>query len=258
MQPELALDAKKLNGGYTTQSALDMLPPFHMDVGVGGVDSRPRVFVVRLTNPGQCRLSQLHATFACIIAEDDALHMRLKYKASRAQCVTVSTAAASYCCWCNAGTSSAHLFFVAPFSPPSPSPPCHAAHPPSQSAPLLPARPPPTPCFISFTLFFASPSSKTGNPSKQMQHEQAWLYLAGSLPVEWDLQRVGDMGVGVEPENWVEPSRPRCEREKLHDFIVQEGLLQLQPPVGSLAPGQSTTWTITYKYALFIHWVSHA
>ena len=71
--------------------------------------------------------------------------------------------------------------------------------------------------------------------------------LAGSLPVEWDLQRVGDMGVGVEVENWVEPSRPRNEREKLHDFIVQEGLLQLQPPVGCLAPGESTTWTLTYK-----------
>lgn len=71
--------------------------------------------------------------------------------------------------------------------------------------------------------------------------------MAGSLPVEWDLQRVGDMGVGVEAENWVEPSRPRNDREKLHDFIVQEGLLQLQPTVGSLGPGQSTTWTITYR-----------
>ena len=57
------------------------------------------------------------------------------------------------------------------------------------------------------------------------------------------------MGVGVEVENWVEPSRPRNEREKLHDFIVQEGLLQLQPPVGSLGPGESTTWTITYRQA---------
>lgn len=71
----------------------------------------------------------------------------------------------------------------------------------------------------------------------------------GSLPVEWDLQRVGDMGVGVELENWVEPSRPRNDKEKLHDFIVQEGLLQLQPPVGQLGPGKSTTWTITYRQA---------
>ncbi len=71
----------------------------------------------------------------------------------------------------------------------------------------------------------------------------------GSLPVEWDLQRVGDMGVGVELENWVEPSRPRNDKEKLHDFIVQEGLLQLQPPVGQLGPGESTTWTITYRQA---------
>ena len=70
---------------------------------------------------------------------------------------------------------------------------------------------------------------------------------AGKLLVEWDLQKVGDMGVGVEVENWVEPSRPRNDREKLHDFIVQEGLLQLSPTVGSLAPGESTTWTITYK-----------
>ena len=75
----------------------------------------------------------------------------------------------------------------------------------------------------------------------------AVVCLAGSLPVEWDLQRVGDMGPGVEVENWVEPSRPRSDREKLHDFIVQEGLLQLQPPVGSLGPNQSTTWTIIYK-----------
>jgi len=36
--------------------------------------------------------------------------------------------------------------------------------------------------------------------------------------VEWDLQRVGDMGVGVELENWVEPSRPRNDKEKLHDL----------------------------------------
>lgn len=71
----------------------------------------------------------------------------------------------------------------------------------------------------------------------------------GSLPVEWDLQRVGDMGVGVEVENWVEPSRPRNDREKLHDFIVQEGLLQLHPPVGRLGPGESTTWTILYRQA---------
>lgn len=65
--------------------------------------------------------------------------------------------------------------------------------------------------------------------------------------MEWDLQRVGDMGVGVEVENWVEPSRPRNDREKLHDFIVQEGLLQLHPALGSLGPGESTTWTITYR-----------
>ena len=57
------------------------------------------------------------------------------------------------------------------------------------------------------------------------------------------------MGVGVELENWVEPSRPRNDKEKLHDFIVQEGLLQLQPPVGKLGPGESTTWTITYRQA---------
>lgn len=57
------------------------------------------------------------------------------------------------------------------------------------------------------------------------------------------------MGVGVELENWVEPSRPRNDKEKLHDFIVQEGLLQLQPPVGQLGPGESTTWTITYRQA---------
>ena len=67
--------------------------------------------------------------------------------------------------------------------------------------------------------------------------------------MEWDLQRVGDLGVGVELENWVEPSRPRNDKEKLHDFIVQEGLLQLQPPVGQLGPGESTTWTITYRQA---------
>ena len=72
---------------------------------------------------------------------------------------------------------------------------------------------------------------------------------AGSLPVEWDLQRVGDMGFGVEVENWVEPSRPRSDKEKLHDFIVKEGVLQLQPLVGSLGPGQSTTWTVTYRSA---------
>ena len=53
MQPELELDAKKLNGGYTTRSALDMLSPFHMDMGVGGVDSPVRCVMVRLTNPGQ-------------------------------------------------------------------------------------------------------------------------------------------------------------------------------------------------------------
>ncbi|KAL0051980.1 hypothetical protein WJX82_005745 [Trebouxia sp. C0006] len=121
-EAELVLAAKKLEGGYTTQSALDMLPPFHMDMGVGGVDARPTCVIVRLTN-------------------------------------------------------------------------------------------------------------------------------SGSLPVEWDLQRVGDMGVGVELENWVEPSRPRNDKEKLHDFIVQEGLLQLQPPVGQLMPGESTTWTITYRHS---------
>ncbi len=47
------LAAKKLEGGYTTQSALDMLPPFHMDMGVGGVNARPICVIVRLTNPGQ-------------------------------------------------------------------------------------------------------------------------------------------------------------------------------------------------------------
>jgi len=52
-QAELVLAAKKLDGGYTTQSALDMLPPFHMDMGVGGVDSRPTCVIIRLTNPGQ-------------------------------------------------------------------------------------------------------------------------------------------------------------------------------------------------------------
>ncbi|KAL0033550.1 hypothetical protein WJX79_003070 [Trebouxia sp. C0005] len=121
-EAELVLAAKKLEGGYTTQSALDMLTPFPMDMGVGGLDARLIYVIIRLTNPG-------------------------------------------------------------------------------------------------------------------------------SLPVEWDLQRVGDMGVGVELENWVEPSRPRNDKEKLHDFIVQEGLLQLQPPVGQLGPGESTTWTITYRHS---------
>ena len=52
LQPELDLDAKKLNGGYTTKSALDMLPPFNMDMGVGGLGSRSSCVIVRLTNPG--------------------------------------------------------------------------------------------------------------------------------------------------------------------------------------------------------------
>ena len=52
-QAELILDAKKLNGGYTTHSALEMLPPFNMDMGVGGIDSRPLCVIIRLTNPGQ-------------------------------------------------------------------------------------------------------------------------------------------------------------------------------------------------------------
>jgi len=47
------LAAKKLEGGYTTQSALDMLTPFHMDMGVGGVDAPPTCVIIRLTNPGQ-------------------------------------------------------------------------------------------------------------------------------------------------------------------------------------------------------------
>ena len=91
MQPELVLDAKKLNGGYTTRSALEMLPPFHMDMGVGGIDSCPRVVVVRLTNPGQrtllshmshmqryyatcymCTPIKPHDTYACIIAKADS------------------------------------------------------------------------------------------------------------------------------------------------------------------------------------------
>lgn len=52
LQPELELDSKKLNGGYTTQSALDMLPPFHLDMGVGGIDTPPKLVIVRLSNPG--------------------------------------------------------------------------------------------------------------------------------------------------------------------------------------------------------------
>ena len=86
-------------------------------------------------------------------------------------------------------------------------------------------------------------------PFKLFCLDSSDLGSTGSLPVEWDLQRVGDMGVGVELENWVEPSRPCNDKEKLHDFIVQEGLLQLQPPVGKLGPGESTTWTITYRRA---------
>lgn len=61
------LAAKKLEGGYTTQSALDMLPPFHMDMGVGGVDARPTCVIVRLTNPGQLHwllLLWLRASFS--------------------------------------------------------------------------------------------------------------------------------------------------------------------------------------------------
>lgn len=53
VQPELELDSKKLNGGYTTRSALDTLPPFHLDMGVGGTDSPPRCVIVHLTNPGE-------------------------------------------------------------------------------------------------------------------------------------------------------------------------------------------------------------
>ena len=62
MQAELILASKKLNGGYTTHSALEMLPPFHMDMGVGGIDSRPVATIIRLTNPGQlsfCSASNL-------------------------------------------------------------------------------------------------------------------------------------------------------------------------------------------------------
>ena len=58
------------------------------------------------------------------------------------------------------------------------------------------------------------------------------------------------MGFGVEVENSVDP-RPKINyKEKLHDFIVKEGVLQLQPLVGSLGPGQSTTWTVTYRSAI--------
>ena len=48
------LAAKKLEGGYTTHSALDMLPPFHMDMGsgAGALEAPPTTVVIRLTNPG--------------------------------------------------------------------------------------------------------------------------------------------------------------------------------------------------------------
>lgn len=65
--------------------------------------------------------------------------------------------------------------------------------------------------------------------------------------MEWEVQKVGDVGRGVQMENWVEPSRPRDDHEKLHDLIIRERLLQLQPSEGSLQPGQSTTCVLTYR-----------
>lgn len=76
-------------------------------------------------------------------------------------------------------------------------------------------------------------------------------FPAGQLPVEWELQKVGDVGRGVEMENWVEPSRPRNDKEKLHDLIIRERLLQIQPSEGSLQPGQSTTCMLTYRFVSF-------
>lgn len=70
----------------------------------------------------------------------------------------------------------------------------------------------------------------------------------GELAVEWDVQKVGDVGRGVQTENWVEPSQPRDDKEKLQDLIIREGLLQLQPSEGILQPGQSTTCLVTYRY----------
>lgn len=106
----------------------------------------------------------------------------------------------------------------------------------------------PRPKGVGFCVFFLIPLQLAPTHSVVVDSAPVPNYV-GSLPVEWDLQRVGDMGVGVEVENWVEPSRPRNDREKLHDFIVQEGLLQLHPPVGRLGPGESTTWTILYRQA---------
>lgn len=76
------------------------------------------------------------------------------------------------------------------------------------------------------------------------------VHGTGQLPVEWEVQKVGDVGRGVEMENWVEPSRPRDDKEKLHDLIIRERLLQLQPCEGSLQPGESTTCVLTYRSAL--------
>eukprot|EP00892_Ulva_mutabilis_P010109 jgi/Ulvmu1/7470/UM037_0013.1 len=64
------------------------------------------------------------------------------------------------------------------------------------------------------------------------------------LPARW--QMGGSDLPDLELENWVEPSRPRNDEEKLAEFILEAKIFQYHPHSGTLQPGETCTLTMTY------------
>lgn len=59
------------------------------------------------------------------------------------------------------------------------------------------------------------------------------------LPAQWQIG--GSDLPDLELENWVEPSRPRNEEEKLAEFILEAKIFQYHPHSGTLQPGEGCT-----------------
>ena len=59
------------------------------------------------------------------------------------------------------------------------------------------------------------------------------------LSTQW--QMGGSDLPDLELENWIEPSRPRNEEEKLTEFILEAKIFKYHPHAGTLQPGESCT-----------------
>lgn len=76
----------------------------------------------------------------------------------------------------------------------------------------------------------------------------AFTNRSAGLVANWSLHLRGDRE--QENENWVDVGEAETEDDRRQDFIIENGIIEVSPRRGSLAPGATVTVDFTYRHSI--------